>query len=155
MIVVIDTREQLPYDFTGYDVQVVRATLPAGDYSIPGAEHLAAFERKSIDDLISCLMGSSRERFARELSRLRPYHVAAVVVESSWQDISRGRYTSNMNPQSALQSLIAMQVRYGVPFMFAGDRKGGEYVTHGLLQKYTYEIGKQYKAIKMEVQKHA
>ncbi|MFO7861056.1 MAG: ERCC4 domain-containing protein, partial [Desulfosalsimonas sp.] len=111
MIIIIDTREQAPYEFTDYDVAVVRSTLPCGDYSIPGAEHLVSIERKMLDDLISCLMGKNRDRFERELGRLRSYHVAAVVVEAGWQDISRGRYTSNMKPQSALQSVIAMQVR--------------------------------------------
>jgi len=147
MIIITDTREQAPYEFTDYDVAVVRATLPCGDYSIPGAEHIVSIERKMLDDLISCLMGKNRDRFERELNRLRPYQVAAVVVEAGWQDISRGRYTSNMKPQSALQSVIAMQVRHNVPFMFCGDRSGAQYVTHGLLSKYHREIEKQYMAI--------
>ena len=154
MIIIVDTREQLPYDFQGYaDTEVIRAGLPVGDYSIPGAEHLAAIERKSLDDLISCLMGKARDRFERELTRLRPYHVAAVVVESSWEDIARGRYTSNMHPQAALQSIIALQVRYGVPFMMCGSREGGQYVCHGLLAKYHREIMKQSEA--MEKSLHA
>jgi len=155
LIVIADTREQRPYDFTGYDVQIIQAGLPAGDYSIPGCESIVAIERKTLDDLINCLMVKNRDRFERELGRLRPYHVSAVVVEASWEDISRGRYTSNMNPQSALQSVIAMQVRHNVPFMLCGDRSGAQYVTHGLLSKYAYEIGKQYKAIQMEGKNHA
>ena len=148
MIITVDSREQKPYDFTGYaGVEVIRAGLPAGDYSIPGAEHIAAIERKSIDDLIACLMGSNRERFERELTRLRPYIVKAVVVEASWEDIARGRYTSNMHPQAALQSTLALQVRYSIPFMMCGSREGGQYVTHGLLAKYHREIGKQYAAM--------
>jgi len=112
MQIITDTREQLPYDFQGYaDVEVIRAGLLAGDYSIPGCEHLAAVERKTLDDLIGCFMGKDRERFARELARLRPYIVKAVVVESTLVDVARGRYTSNMKPQSAMQSVIAMQVR--------------------------------------------
>jgi len=155
LIITADTREQRPYDFQGYDVQVIRAGLPAGDYSLPGAEHLVAIERKALDDLINCLMGKNRDRFERELNRLRPYHVSAVVVEATLKDISSGRFVSKMKPQSALQSVIAMQVRHNVPFMFCGDRSGAQYVTHGLLSKYAYEIDKQHKAIKMEVQKYA
>ena len=147
MIIITDSREQLPYNFQGYDVQVVRAGLPAGDYSLPGAESLAAIERKSLDDLIGCLLAKQRDRFERELARLRPYHVAAVVVESTWEDIARGRYTSNMHPQAALQSTLALQVRYSIPFMMCGSREGGQYVTHGLLAKYHREIGKQYAAM--------
>ena len=148
MIIIADSREQLPYEFTGYPgVEVTRAGLPAGDYSIPGAEHIAAIERKTLDDLIACLMGSNRERFARELARLRPYVMKAVIVEATWEDIARGRYTSKMHPQAALQSILAMQVRYGIPFLFCGSREGGQYVCHGLLSKYAYEVSKQYAAM--------
>ncbi len=155
MIIIADTREQHPYGFDNFDVDVARAALPCGDYSLPGCEHLVSIERKTLNDLINCLMGKNRDRFERELNRLRPYHVAAVVVEATLEDISSGRFVSNMKPQSALQSVIAMQVRHKVPFMFCGDRSGAQYVTHGLLSKYAYEIGKQYKAIQMEVQNHA
>ena len=157
LIIIVDTREQKPYDFTGYaDTEVIRAGLPAGDYSIPGAEHLAAVERKSLDDLVSCLLQKQRNRFERELARLRPYHVAAVVVEGSWEDIARQRYRSNMHPQAALQSILALQVRYSIPFMFCGSREGAQYVTHGLLCKYLYEVGKIGKAVKGEsVHSHA
>jgi DNA excision repair protein ERCC-4 len=65
------------------------------------------------------------------------------VVEAMLKDISRGRFVSKMKPQSALQSVIAMQVRNKVPFMFCGDRSGAQYFTHGLLSKYPSEIGKQ------------
>ena len=72
MIITVDTREQLPYDFTGYaDTEVIRAALPSGDYSLPGAEHLAAIERKSLDDLVSSLLQKQRDRFERELARFR------------------------------------------------------------------------------------
>ena len=153
MIIIADTREQLPYDFQGYaDVEVIRAGLPAGDYSIPGCENVVAIERKTIDDLVGCLMGKDRERFARELAKLRPYIVKAVVVEAALEDVARGRYVSKMQPQAALQSIIALQVRHTVPFMFCGDRKGAQYVCHGLLSKYAYEVGKQHAAINKAVE---
>jgi len=150
--IIADTRELAPYTFTNYDVEIVKAGLPAGDYSLPGAESVVAIERKTVDDLVGCLMGKDRERFARELARLRPYVLAAVVCECTLEDISRARYVSNMKPQAALQSIIAMQVRYGVPLVWAGNRNGGEYVTHGLLQKYAYEIRKQHAAINKAVE---
>jgi len=39
-----------------------------------------------------------------------------VVVEASMQDMAEGRYHSRMRPHAALQSVLAFQVRYGVPF---------------------------------------
>jgi len=145
--IIVDNREQLPFDFAAFsNVEIIPGTLAAGDYSLPGAEHLAAIERKTIDDLVGCLT-KGRDRFERELCKLRPYTLAAIAVEASLEDLARGRYTSQMQPQAALQSIIAMQVRYGIPFMFCGNRPGAEYITHGLLSKYHREIEKQYERI--------
>jgi DNA excision repair protein ERCC-4 len=145
LIILIDTREQAPFAFQGYDVAPEKATLPCGDYSLPGFEDRAAIERKSLDDLVGCLMGSNRARFERELARGRHYDLFAVVVETSLADVSQGRYRSDMKPQATLQSIITFQVRYRVPFMWCGNRAGAEYMTYSLLAKYLREIGERYK----------
>lgn len=136
--IIVDSREQAPYNFYRFKVQVVRAGLRTGDYSLPGMESLVAVERKALDDLIGCLT-VGRDRFERELDRARGMACFAVVVESSMEDVARHRYTSRMNPHAALQSVLAFQVRYGVPFVWAGSRPGGEYVTHWTLQKFLRE----------------
>lgn len=145
MRILIDTREQAPFTFQGYEVDPETGTLSAGDYSLPGFEDRAAIERKELNDLISCLMNNNRERFERELARARHYELFAVVVEASLADVSQGHYRSDMKPQAALQSIITFQVRYRVPFVWAGNRKGAEYITYGLLSKYLREIGERYK----------
>lgn len=83
MKILFDTREQVPFTFQGYDVDPETATLPVGDYSLPGFTDKIAIERKSLNDLISCLMNSNRDRFERELARGRHYDLFAVVVEAS------------------------------------------------------------------------
>jgi DNA excision repair protein ERCC-4 len=145
MRILIDSREQNPFTFQGYEVKTQTAPLPVGDYSLPGFEDRAAIERKSLDDLVGCLMGKDRERFERELRKGRFYELFAVVVEAPFSDVSRGRYRSEMKPHSALQSIIAFQVRYRVPFVWAGNRAGAEYITHGLIAKYLREIGERYR----------
>ena len=145
MNIVVDSREQIPYAFSKWQVQTQRAALPAGDYSLPGLEDRAAVERKSLDDLVACLMGDNRDRFERELARARRYDLFVVVVEAGLEDVAKGRYKSQMKPQAALQTVTAFFVRYGVPFMFCGNRDGAEYMTHSLLSKYLYEIEKRYK----------
>jgi len=148
---IIDTREQNPYSFSRYDCECITSTLNVGDYSLAGFEDRAAIERKSLVDLIGCLMGSNRERFERELSKLRFYDLAAVVVEASLEDVTKGRYRSELKPHAALQSVLAFQVRYRVPFVWAGNREGGEYTTFSLLEKYFVEIRKRYeKALKTQ-----
>jgi ERCC4-type nuclease len=126
MKILIDTREQNPFTFQGYDVTPETATLTVGDYSLPPLQYQAAIERKSLDDLVGCLIGSNRERFERELARGRHYDLFAVVVEASLADVSQARYRSAMKPQAALQSIVTFQVRYRVPFMWCGNRAGGQ-----------------------------
>src|SRR5208337_3770355 len=145
MQILIDSREQTPFAFKGYDVEPETAALPVGDYSLPGFQDRAAIERKSLDDLVGCLMGKDRERFERELARGRHYELFLVVVETSLADVSLARYRSDMKPQAALQSIITFQVRHRVPFMWCGNRAGAEYVTYSLLSKYLREIGERYR----------
>ena len=143
MIIITDTREQNPYSFSKWDVEVQTGTLSTGDYSLLGYEDVVAIERKGIDDLVSCFMGENRNRFERELARARDYELFVVVVEASLTDIGRGRYKSNMNPHAALQSMTTFFIRYSTPFLCCGSRPGAEYMTYSLLAKYVYELEKQ------------
>jgi ERCC4-type nuclease len=143
--ILIDTREQAPYTFVDFKAQTEPAALPVGDYSLPGFVDRVAIERKSLGDLVGCLMGGNRERFERELAKARHYELFAVVVEAALDDVRRGKYRSEMKPHAALQSLCAFQVRYRAAIVWAGDRRGAEYVTYSLLAKYLREIEERYK----------
>ncbi|MGO9174674.1 MAG: ERCC4 domain-containing protein [Desulfobaccales bacterium] len=83
MRILIDTREQAPFTFQGYQAAPETATLPVGDYSLPGFQDRVSIERKSLEDLIGCLMNSNRDRFERELARGHCYELFAVVVEAN------------------------------------------------------------------------
>ncbi|KUG30026.1 hypothetical protein ASZ90_000092 [hydrocarbon metagenome] len=95
--------------------------------------------------MIGCLT-VGRERFEKELARSRSLERFAVVIEASFEEIARGQYRSRMNPKSAVQTLVAWQIRYGTTFIFAGSRKAGEYLTFSILEKYLQEIEKRFKA---------
>jgi DNA excision repair protein ERCC-4 len=114
---VIDTREQEPLVFTRFES--VRGTLTTGDYSVAGLEELFAVERKSIDDLVGCCMGENRERFERELHRLRGYRFKRLLVIGSRGEIELQRYHSKINPKAVLGSLNAWECRYDVPIVFS------------------------------------
>lgn len=152
MKIITDTREQRPYSFENYGVQVIPGTLQTGDYSLPGFEDQVAIERKSLNDLIGCLKGKGRERFEKELSRARSYEFFAVVVEADLRQISTKQYHSAMPPHSVIQSLAAFHVRYGVPFLFCGNRAGAEYMAHSFLSKHLYEISKRFEQAKTACQ---
>ena len=145
MRILIDSREQAPYLFRGFDVETEVVAIPVGDYSLPGFQDRVSIERKSLEDLIACLMGDNRDRFERELAKARYFDLFAVVVEAPLSAVSRGQYRSEMKTQAALQSILTFQVRYRVAFVWAGNRAGAEYIVHGLLSKYLREIGERFK----------
>jgi DNA excision repair protein ERCC-4 len=135
----IDTREPDPHPWAPYiAVETVRAALPTGDFSLPGCEEWIALERKALDDLIGCLT-TSRERFTRELQRAGRIKDFCVIVEGSYADILKGRYRSAMNSKSAWESIIALQQRFGIPFLFAGSAEIAARLAESILLRWWKE----------------
>ena len=115
--VVIDTREQAPLVFAR--LAAVSGTLYTGDYSFRGGEELFAVERKSIADLVGCCVGENRERFARELHRLRGHRFKRLLIVGRREEIEEAKYRSNVKPKAVLATLGAFEARYDVPVVFA------------------------------------
>jgi DNA excision repair protein ERCC-4 len=132
-VVVVDTREQDPWPFTSGRVVTVRRALPAGDYSVEGMESELAIERKSLGDLVNTVSPAGRDRFRRELEKLRTYRFAAVVIEACVHDVAAARYHGGMLPSSVFSAVQAIMVEYGVHVVWGGDRAGAERQAEGLL----------------------
>jgi DNA excision repair protein ERCC-4 len=115
-VIVIDTREQDPLSFTR--LQSVRGTLTTADYSVFGLESLFAVERKSIGDLVGCCVGENRERFERELHRLRGFRFKRLLIVGTETEILNGDYRSNIKPAAVMATLGAFEARYDLPVVF-------------------------------------
>lgn len=130
--VIIDTREQWPLEFTGMPTEI--GTLTTGDYSIRGLEHLVAVERKSLDDLLACV-GRDRDRFKRELQRLRAYRFRLLIIESDAASLDAGLWRSKVTPAQVCGSLAAWTAQYALPLWLAGDHTAaGVFVERFLFQ---------------------
>ena len=103
----------------------VRGTLQTGDYSVAGLEDLFSIERKTISDLVGCCMGENRERFERELHRLRGYRFKRLLVVGSEAEILAGQYHSNINPKAVLASVCAWECRFDLPAVFVPSPENG------------------------------
>ena len=117
VVCIIDTREQLPLDLA--PLRTEPGTLPTGDYSLRGLEHLVCIERKSLDDLLGCV-GRDRERFERELMRMMAYPVRVLLVESTWGEIELGQWRSKVTSSQAMGSLIGWAAM-GIQLAMVGD----------------------------------
>ena len=132
-VVLIDSREQLPYQFKGLKgdarqhgrplvVTTEWAPLKSGDYSIKGMEDLVAVERKTLADLYnSC--GQGRERFEREHERLAQLMFAAVVIEADVDTIlCEPPGYSGMQAKAVFRTMLTWMVRYGIDWFPCGGR---------------------------------
>lgn len=146
--VIVDTREQTPYEFAGLRtdakdgrrpirVEVIRRGLASGDYSLAGYEFAIAVERKSLVDLYNTL-GQGRVRFEAELARLDELRWAAVVVEAGW-DLILGEppERSRLSPISVHRSVIAWQQRFPrVHWWTCPTRAIAERTTFRILERF-------------------
>lgn len=122
MLVVIDTREQVPWTFDGQlGINTVRAKLEHGDYSVQGLERRVSIERKSLEDWIGTVM-RDRARFYRELEALRAYDFRCVIVEAGVREIMAGNYRSGVKPEAVLGFVAEVTVAQAVPVYLAGSR---------------------------------
>jgi len=134
LTVIVDTREQTPFEF-GDAAVTVRGTLNAGDYSLDKLTDLVAVERKELSDMVACV-GPERERFERELVRLRGWKCKAVVIEATLGTITKGKWRSQVLPEAVLGSIASWRVKYGVEFIYADSHELAAAETLRLLRKF-------------------
>jgi DNA excision repair protein ERCC-4 len=136
-VVVIDTREQDPLVFER--LASFRGTLQTGDYSVAGLQDLFSIERKTVSDLVGCCMGDNRDRFERELHRLRGYRFKRLLVVGSEAGILAGQYHSNIKPAAVLATVCAFEMRYDLPVVFVPTAQAGA----RLVEKWAFYFARQ------------
>ncbi len=133
--IIIDTREQKPFEFPD-GVPTIVSGLRAGDYSIVGFQEQVSIERKSLADLYQTC-GKGHERFERELDKLSHYRYSAVVIEATWFEIARRPpMRSRMKPKAVIASLQAWELRYGVHIHAQGPRPLAARLTYLMLHRF-------------------
>ena len=126
---IIDTREQTPFDLE--PMNVIAETLAVGDYSVAGLESVVAIERKSLPDFVQCC-GRERERFQRELDRLRGWPVSAVVLEFNWQSLEQANWRGKLTA-GQVQASFAAWIAQGHRLILGHDPKTAARITRGIL----------------------
>lgn len=143
MVIVIDTREQHPLDFSLWkDVKVHRMELWPGDYTVLGGAQYLAIERKSVSDLVGTMktgyagIGSTTpKRFDRELMALHSVIArggrAFVLVEPdgplgtvcpAFDQIKAHSYRSIIAPDKVLAFIKSIRSGWHVPVVMTDSR---------------------------------
>ena len=150
-VVLVDTREQLPYTFAGLradanegggplTVQTVRTTLQTGDYSIAGYQELVCVERKTAADVFATLT-VGRKRFRAEIERMRNFSAAWIVIEAELSDLCKGvPFAQNVSPRTIFRTAMHWQLRYpSIHWWCVPGPAFGAAVTYQLLRTWWRE----------------
>lgn len=118
--VAVDSRERYAWKFPGQAAQIVRRTLPLGDYGVFDGERLVAvIERKSPANLAGDAVGGQLGFALADLERL-PH--ACLVVEGRLSDVLKAP-GEHVKPGWLMSVLAALQVAHPrVPWVFAENR---------------------------------
>ena len=144
--IIRDTREQAPWYFRDIPatkeqgggmnvVDVIDRAMRTGDYSIQGLEDQISVERKSIPDLLNCIIGD-RKRFRKQLDRLNEVENGHVVVEGDWMAIFREMEARGKVPRMAVVSVISWAMRHvpSVHWWFLPGKRPAEILAFRLLE---------------------
>jgi ERCC4-type nuclease len=133
--VLIDTREQNPFNFSRFDgwfAGVEKKALKLGDYSVAGMEEACVVERKDLSDLVHSLT-VDRPVFINRLREMSSYAQPLLVITAPLCSVKSSYPFSNANPNRIMQSLIAMLVGWNVPFVCTETHELGEEIVASFL----------------------
>ena len=133
--IIVESREQRAWRFENLPSEP--GALDTGDYSVVGLTHMVAIERKSLPDLLACV-GRERDRFKRELQRLRAYRFRLLIVEASHTDLEAGLWRSQLKPSHVLGSLAAWTAQYSLPVMLVGNHQAGA----EFCERFLYQVAR-------------
>ena len=134
MIIIEDTREQLPLKFPKSQI-VMSDKLNYGDYSSHMEDGIICpvyFERKGIGDLFGTL-GKGHKRFKEEINRCTlDGNKLVIIIEATLTEIYNGYKYSKMSGKSIAKILFTLMTKHHIPFVCCTSRRE--------MAKYIYEF---------------
>jgi len=110
MIIIIDTREQLPLSFTGHET--ISRKLDEGDYNTIELEDKIVIERKSVPDFYNSIT-NDHARFKREILRARDKKKPMFIfIEGTIKDVFDYTVERKYNPLTIEKIINTMIKRY-------------------------------------------
>jgi ERCC4-type nuclease len=151
MVIIQDTREQSPFNFSFYGCDVAIATLKTGDYTIEGYEHIVCIERKKSASELATNLGKYRERFENELERMREFKHRYIVCEFSEDNLRKFPHNAKipkrikkyirMNGKYMRKRLYEYEEEYDVEIIFCEDKTEAEARVIEIFQQVVKENG--------------
>ena len=145
-IIIVDSREKLPLNFSYYDCKTVSKKLDTGDYSIEGYEGIISCDRKKNCDELYNNFFLDYERFRRELGRFTLFSAAYIICEFPYYHLSSFPSYSKMpkkkipylrfTSQHLVDKVKHIEEKYGVKFIFCDGRMECEQRIFEILKEF-------------------
>ena len=123
MIIIIDSREQLPLEFTGHET--ITRKLDEGDYNIKELKDKICIERKSLQDLYQSIT-SDHTRFKKEILRARAKgKTFYIFIEGNLIDFVNMKWSDrklNTKPETLCKIITTMTSRYNLQIVECKSR---------------------------------
>lgn len=137
-VLLIDTREQHPFDFSRFKAWfagIEKKALRMGDYSIAGMEDMCVVERKDLSDLVHSFT-ADRSVFVNRLRLMAQVPHRLLVIDAALSQVKSRYPHSGADPNRITQSLIAALAGLGVPFLCTETHELGEEI----VASYLYQV---------------
>lgn len=121
LVILADTREQLPFVFNGHTVR--RTKLDTGDYTLHGYKSRISVERKSFGDFLGCL-GAKWEKFmgpGGQVDRLHNMDFSLLVVEGTIRRAQASCYSHHRMTERVIIRRLA-ELSMWVPVLMCDTR---------------------------------
>lgn len=137
----VDSREQLPVDFSSEYVKTIRECVPCFDYALEGDQDNFALERKSLSDFIQSVC--IQKNWIRELHKIEKTKTWGLpiiyILEFLRRDIMHYDYSifpsGTITSQFVRRRVAQMTYDYNVHMEFCEDREGAAYEICLLLKR--------------------
>ena len=116
-VVLVDTREQNPFDFSrfeGWFAGIEKRALKLGDYSVAGLEDHCVVERKDLADLVHSLT-TGRSVFLDRLRLMSRYNHRLLVITASWSEVKSPYTCAGGSPNRITSRLLPLSPGYRFP----------------------------------------
>lgn len=139
--VVVDTREQKPWNFTTQASTIHK--LDTGDYSIQGYEALLAIERKR--NVAEFANNITEKRFKDVVERLSKIKHSYILFEFDMENVMRYPVGSDIpkrlwskiriSPFFILKHMVDLQVDHNIKILFCGNSNNAEKMALSIMRK--------------------
>ena len=151
--VIKDTREQEGWFFRpfGSCTGMVERKLDTGDYSIEGLEDKICIERKGCVEELALNLGQGKERFLREIERMKDFPHKFIICEFSAEDLIKfpkdtripvkNKSAVKITGRYMLKTLIEFHLNNDVYVIFCGDRYNAFLVVSSIFKRINEKYG--------------